>query len=151
VAVRLLRLLSGAVASVWTRGTDRQVITPTLTAGIRGTGVYAEVFPGQDFRSYFCNCYGTVDLAAGTDKVVSESNYHQSFWAEAQPQGGRTLRPAAAINHTDEEMEYLAGLVQQRTAWQITGMKGPKDGRGRQYEKRPAPAPKPNPGHEIYN
>jgi len=151
VAVRLLRLLSGAVASVWTRGTDRQVITPTLTAGIRGTGVYAEVFPGQDFRSYFCNCYGTVDLAAGGERVVSESLYHQSYWAEAQPQGGRTLRPAAAINHTDEEMEYLASLVQQRTAWQIAGRKGTKDGSGRLYDKRPDPAEGPYPAHRSFN
>ena len=143
-AVRLLRLLSGAVASVWNRGTDRQVLTPTLTAGIRGTGVYAEVFPAQDFRSYFCNCYGTVDVAAGTDKVVSESSYHQSYWAEASPRNGRTLFPAEAINHTDEEMEMLAALLQQRTAWQISGVKGPKDGRGQQYSPyryRPASAP----------
>jgi len=38
VTVRLLRLLSGAVASVWSRGTDRQIVTPTMTAGIRGHG-----------------------------------------------------------------------------------------------------------------
>lgn len=155
-AVRLLRLLSGAVASVWNRGTDRQIITPTLTAGIRGTGVYAEVFPAQDFRSYFCNCYGTVDIAAGADRVVSESSYHQSFWAEARARNGRTLFPAEAINHTDEEMEMLAALLQQRTAWQISGVRGPKDGRGRQYgpyryrpEQAPpapaAPAPAPPP------
>jgi|GEM_PF-193016 len=143
-AVRLLRLLSGAVASVWNRGTDRQVITPTLTAGIRGTGVYAEVFPAQDFRSYFCNCYGTVDIAAGADRVVSESSYHQSFWAEARARNGRTLFPAEAINHTDEEMEMLAALLQQRTAWQISGVRGPKDGRGQQYSPyryRPEQAP----------
>lgn len=141
-AVRLLRLLSGAVASVWNRGTDRQVTTPTMTAGIRGTGVYAEVFAAQDSRTYFCNCYGTVDVAAGPDKVVSESSYHQSYWAEAAARNGRTLFPAEAINHTDEEMEMLAALLQQRTAWQISGVKGPKDGRGQQYSPyryRPAP------------
>lgn len=132
-AVRLLRLLSGAVASVWSRGTDRRVTTPTMTAGIRGTGVYAEVFAAQDSRTYFCNCYGTVDVAAGTDKVVSESSYHQSYWAEATARNGRTLFPAEAINHTDEEIEILAALLQQRTAWQISGVKGPKDGRGQQY------------------
>ena len=137
VTVRLLCLLSGAVASVWSRGTDRQIVTPTMTAGIRGTGVYAEVLPEQDFRSYFCNCYGTVDIAAGGDRTVSESTYHQSFWAEASPRKGQSLFPAQAINHTDEEMEMLAALVRQRTAWQISGMKGPKDGRGSQYKKSP--------------
>ncbi|MGE5331941.1 MAG: FecR domain-containing protein [Nitrospirota bacterium] len=151
VTVRLLRLLSGAVASVWSRGTDRQIVTPTMTAGIRGTGVYAEVLPEQDFRSYFCNCYGTVDIAAGSDRRVSESTYHQSFWAEASPRRGQSLFPAQAINHTDEEMEMLAALVRQRTAWQITGMKGPKDGRGYQYEKRPEPTDGAYPGHSSPN
>ena len=128
--VSLLRLLTGAVVSVWGRGSSRAIITPTLTAGIRGTGVYTEVLPEQDFRSYFCNCYGTVDLAAGTESVVSQASYHQSFWAEPAPRDGRLLTPARAINHTDEELEFLAGLVHQRTAWQIAGRKGSKDGSG---------------------
>ena len=64
-AVSVLRLITGAVASVWGRGAPRLIATPTLTAGIRGTGVYAEVFPQQGNRSYFCNCYGTVEMAAG--------------------------------------------------------------------------------------
>ena len=75
-------LLTGAVASVWGRGTSRQIVTPTLTAGIRGTGVYTEVFPQQNFRSYFCNCYGTVEMGAGPDRALSESEYHQAFWGE---------------------------------------------------------------------
>ncbi|MFC5499017.1 iron dicitrate transport regulator FecR [Caenimonas terrae] len=128
--VSVLRMLTGAVASVWGRGTSRQIVTPTLTAGIRGTGVYTEVRPDEGYRSYFCNCYGTVDMSAGDDRLVSRSSYHQSFWAEAQPQQGRLLAPAAAINHTDEEMEYLARLVNQQTAWEILGRKGVKDGRG---------------------
>ena len=46
------------------------------------------------------------------------------------PRNGRLLTPAGAINHTDEEMEFLAGLVNQRTAWQVSGRKGIKDGSG---------------------
>ncbi|CAN7509476.1 FecR family protein [Acidovorax sp. LjRoot129] len=129
-AVKVLRLISGAVASVWGRGADRKVILPTATAGIRGTGVYAEVFADQGNRGYFCNCYGTVDLATGTESVVSEASYHQSFWVENAPRNGRLLTPAGAINHTDEEMEFLASLIGQRTAWQIAGRKGTKDGSG---------------------
>jgi hypothetical protein len=128
--VSLLRLLTGAVVSVWGRGTARQIVTPTLTAGIRGTGVYTEVFPQRDFRSYFCNCYGTVELAAGRERVVSDSKYHQSFWSEPTPVGGRLLNQAQALNHTDEELEFLASLVGQRTAWEALGRKGIKDGAG---------------------
>ncbi|MBX3588261.1 MAG: iron dicitrate transport regulator FecR [Ramlibacter sp.] len=129
-AVSLLRMITGAVASVWGKGLSRQIVTPTITAGIRGTGVYTEVFPAQNYRSYFCNCYGTVDMGAGADRVVSQADYHQSFWGEAEPKNGHLLTPAKAINHTDEEMEFLARLVNQKTAWQIAGKKGVKDGMG---------------------
>lgn len=137
--VSLLRLLTGAVGSAFGRGPSRTIITPTLTAGIRGTGVYTEVFPDQGNRSYFCNCYGTVDMQAGGNRATSVSSYHQSFWGEAEPKAGRFLTPAPALNHTDEEIEFLAGLVNQRTAWQIAGRTGVKDGRG-YMEQRPPEA-----------
>jgi hypothetical protein len=133
--VSVLRLITGAVASVWGRGPSRQIVTPTLTAGIRGTGVYTEVFPQQSFRSYFCNCYGTVELSAGRDRALSQAEYHQSFWGEVEPKNGKLLTPAKAINHTDEEMENLAKLIDQRTAWEIAGRKGVKDGAGYMEEK----------------
>jgi hypothetical protein len=126
-AVSVLRLITGAVVSVWGKGTSRQIVTPTLTAGIRGTGVYTEVFEKQGNRSYFCNCYGTVDMAAGADRTVSVSEYHQAYWGEVASKDGRMLTIAKAINHTDEELEYLARLAGQRTAWQISGKKGTKD------------------------
>lgn len=129
-AVSVLRLLAGAVASVWGIGNTRQIVTPTLTAGIRGTGVYAEVPANGNGRSYLCNCYGTIDLAASGDRLTSISDYHQAFWGEVQAKDGRMLTPAGAINHTDEELEVLARLVGQRTAWQVAGKKGVKDGRG---------------------
>jgi hypothetical protein len=140
-AVSVLRLLTGAVVSVWGRGNLRRIYTPTLTAGIRGTGVYTEVFPQQNLRSYFCNCYGTVDMEAGADKTVSVSVYHQSFWGEVEPKNGHLLTPARAINHTDEELENLAKLVDQRTAWEIAGRKGVKDGMGYMDEHPPSDHP----------
>jgi hypothetical protein len=136
-AVSVLRMLTGAVVSVWGKGSSRQIVTPTLTAGIRGTGVYTEVRSNENFRSYFCNCYGTVDMSAGDDRAVSRAVYHQSFWGEAQPVNGKLLTPAKAINHTDEELEFLARLVDQRTAWQIAGRKGVKDGMGYMDQQPP--------------
>jgi hypothetical protein len=146
-AVSVLRMVTGAVVSVWGRGQSRSIVTPTLTAGIRGTGVYTEVFPEQNMRSYFCNCYGTVELAAGKDRALSRAVYHQSFWGEAQPKNGVLITPAGAINHTDEEVEALAKLVAQQTAWQISGRKGDKNpgatgsGYDSGYGAAPAPAP----------
>lgn len=126
-AISLLRLVTGAVVSVWGKGSNRQIVTPTLTAGIRGTGVYTEIFGAQANRTYFCNCYGVVDLASGNDREVSESTYHQAVWGEAVGDGRASLTPARAINHTDEELEYLARLIGERTAWQISGRKGTKE------------------------
>jgi hypothetical protein len=135
----LLRLLSGAVVSAFGPGSNRSIVTPTLTAGIRGTGVYTEIMADQGGRTYFCNCYGTVDMESNGNKAVSVSSYHQSFWGEVQPRGGRFLTPAPALNHTDEELEFLARLIGQRTAWQIVGQTGVKDGRG-YMEQRPPEA-----------
>ena len=123
--VSLLRLLTGAVVSVWGKGGNRRIITPTLTAGIRGTGVYTEIFAEQDNRSYFCNCYGTVDLSTSHDKKTTTTDYHQAMWADRRD-AEVVLSRARAINHTDEELEFLARLVGQRTAWQISGVKGVK-------------------------
>ncbi|OGB19940.1 MAG: hypothetical protein A3I64_22830 [Burkholderiales bacterium RIFCSPLOWO2_02_FULL_67_64] len=135
----LLRLLTGAVVSVFGRGARRSIVMPTLTAGIRGTGVYAEVFPDQ--RSYFCNCYGTVEMNARGQSALSQASYHQSFWGEVEPKNGRFLTPANAINHTDEEVEFLAQLVGQQTAWQIEGKKGVKDGMGYMEQRPPQDHP----------
>ena len=129
-AVSLLRLLTGAVVSVYGRSGNRSIVTPTLTAGIRGTGVYTEIMEDQGGRTYFCNCYGTVEVARGGSRVVSQASYHQAFWGEPAERNGRLIRPANAINHSDEELEFLARLVGQRTAWQIAGRKGVKDGMG---------------------
>lgn len=126
----LLRLLGGAVISAFGPSNYRGIVTPTLTAGIRGTGVYTEVMADQGGRTYFCNCYGVVELERAGQNLVSESMYHQSFWGEVSPKNGRYITPAGAINHTDEELEFLAGLIDQRTAWQVMGKKGVKDGRG---------------------
>ena len=125
-AVGLLRLVTGAVVSVWGKGNERKIVTPTITAGIRGTGVYTEVMADQGGRSYFCNCYGTVDLSTAGEQTTSVSEYHQAFWGEVEPRNGRMINPAGALNHTDEEVEFLAQLVDQKTAWQIIGRKGTK-------------------------
>ncbi len=131
--VSLLRIVTGGVVSVWNKdsnGSGRAIITPTLTAGIRGTGVYTEVLPLQNSRTYFCNCYGTVDLDAGGSRAQSQSDYHQSFWADAEATNGSKLSEAKFLDHTDEELEFLARLINQQTYWQIMGRKGVADGKG---------------------
>lgn len=58
-----LRLLTGGLLGVFGRGGTRTIRTATVTAGIRGTGVYVEA---GAIMSYFCTCYGEVDLECVT-------------------------------------------------------------------------------------
>jgi hypothetical protein len=86
-------------------------------------------------------------VSARGDKTLSVSSYHQSFWGEVEPKNGRLLTPAQAINHSDEELEFLGRLLGQPTAWQIAGKKGVKDGKGymedRPGQMHPAAGPLP--------
>jgi hypothetical protein len=122
--VGLLRLLTGAVLSVWGTDDHRAIIMPTLTAGVSGTGgVYAEIFTGVETRNYFCNCYGTATVTVGQQKKLSQSEYHQSFWSNPDARGRAMLTSAPEINHSDAELEFLGHLIKQRTPWQISGTK----------------------------
>ena len=121
--VSQLRLHAGAVASVWAASGDHQILAPGLTATFQNAGVYAQASDPPGRASYLCNCYGTLALSSGKDKTVCTSTYHQAFWAAADSSEGDALMPADSINHTDEELEFLARLISQKTAWQVTGEK----------------------------
>jgi hypothetical protein len=118
-----LRLNAGAVVSVWGASSRHQIITPNLNADFRSAGVYTEVFESHEQHSYLCNCYGTLTLSAGKEKTVSTSTYHEAFWALPENSESEALMPADSIHHTDEELEFLARLISQKTAWQVSGQK----------------------------
>lgn len=106
-----LRIVSGAVLSVFTPGEAKTLRTPTATIGIRGTGAYVEALAD---RSYVCICYGEAELVASTDPSVRETIHtlqHEQpryVMGEGAP---RMLVVAPVINHTDSELELLESLV----------------------------------------
>jgi hypothetical protein len=109
-----LRLLTGALAVVFGKG-PKKIYAQTLTAGIRGTGIYLE--SGPDF-SYFCTCYGASELLTRGGDLANEereqitSSRHVSRYVYRLPQnGGTRIVSAATINHTDQEMAMLESLV----------------------------------------
>jgi hypothetical protein len=111
----LLRLLTGAMGAVFGRGRPRRIVASNATAGIRGTGVYLET---RGDGTYFCTCWGTVDLAAtddATDKQLVESKRHIANLIAAAAQGGTRFRPADFETHTDEEMDILEKCVGRRS------------------------------------
>ena len=111
----LLRLLTGAMGAVFGRGRQRRIVASNATAGIRGTGVYTET---RGDGTYFCTCWGAVDLAAtedAGDKQLVESKRHIANLIASVAQGGTRFRPAHFETHTDEEMDILEKCVGRRS------------------------------------
>ena len=105
------RLVTGAVLTVFSPGRSRQIVTPTATIGIRGTAVYLQAEPG---RTYVCTCYGEAELRSAFDpgarEVVRTKRHEQPRYvmAKSSPQ---MLTQAPVVNHTDEELRILGGLL----------------------------------------
>lgn len=101
-----LRLLTGGLLSVFGKG-PKKLFTPAATIGIRGTGVYME---SSAESSYVCLCYGKVDLTANVQAAPTallEATHHQA----KRIQTAGTVSDESMINHTDDELIYLEGLV----------------------------------------
>ena len=109
-----LRLFAGKLLSV-SRNKGMRIETPTATIGIRGTGVYLEAGPEKTF---FCNCYGEVDVIANSDETSKEtvvSRHHDKplyIYGKGQP--GQCIHDVQRLtrpNHTDEELMLAEALV----------------------------------------
>jgi len=108
--VASLRVLTGGLLGVFGRGGTRTVRTATVTAGIRGTGVYVEA---SSIMSYFCTCYGEVDLECVTyksTKRVKTDNYRANF-IYGKINSGRSIVDAPVLNHTNAELMMLEKMV----------------------------------------
>jgi hypothetical protein len=109
-----LRILTGAVLSVFSPGQPKTLNTATATIGIRGTGIYVEA---EESRTYACVCYGVADLVSVMDpsarETVSTKHHEQPRYimGTGAPQ---MLMGAPVINHTDDELIMLEGLVGRR-------------------------------------
>ena len=109
---RGLQLVTGALLSVFPRGTPMQLKTKTATVGIRGTGVYLEADPEQ---TYFCTCYGVADVSANDDPqskdTVVAQHHDRPLYILSGQSAGRNIRKAGFLNHTDQELMLVETLV----------------------------------------
>ncbi|MEO8159460.1 MAG: hypothetical protein ABI648_16805 [Betaproteobacteria bacterium] len=105
-----LRMLTGALLGVFGKGGERQLVTATATAGIRGTGIYMEA---SSKRTYFCTCYGTVEIEDQhrSQKRLVTSGYHTPNVIFAEMTDGNMMQKAEFINHIDDELVMLEKLV----------------------------------------
>jgi hypothetical protein len=115
-----LRILTGRILSVFSRGRRRSIEAATATIGIRGTAVYIESAPE---KTYVCTCYGTVELVSRGDPSARETiraKHHDQpryVMASGAPQ---MLMGAPVINHTYAELILLESLVGRRPPFDTT-------------------------------
>jgi hypothetical protein len=112
--ISALRLISGAIGATFARGAARSLYTPTVTVGIRGTGVYLEANARE---TYACTCFGATDMmsAQGGDmmeRVQVLGATHNARRIFREPKSGMRIERASFERHTNEEiarLEMLAG------------------------------------------
>lgn len=109
-----LRLFSGKLLSV-SRNKGMNIHTPTATIGIRGTGVYLEAGPD---KTYFCTCYGEVDVQALNDpdskETVVSSHHDKPLYIYGNATRGQSIQSPARLtvpNHNDDELIMAEALV----------------------------------------
>jgi len=115
VAQNLMRVLSGKILSVFGKGA-RTIRTSTATIGIRGTGCYIEdEGSGTAARTYFCLCYGGVELtptAAPQERESYSTTHHDKpMYVYNDMKMPKMMVPAGVINHSDDELKLLESLV----------------------------------------
>jgi hypothetical protein len=112
---KLMRVVTGKILSVFGRG-GRSIQTSTATIGIRGTGCYIEEEgTGPKARTYFCLCYGSVELvptAAPDERTEYTTTHHDKpMYVYNDMKMPTMMVPAGVVNHTDIELELLESLV----------------------------------------
>jgi len=105
-----LRVITGGLLGVFGRGGSRTIRTATVTAGIRGTAIYVEA---SSIMSYFCTCYGEVDLECVTyqSRQRVKTQTHRANFVYGKIDRGRSIVDAPVLNHSYEELLALEKLV----------------------------------------
>ncbi len=111
----LMRVVTGKLLSVFGKG-KKTIQVSTATIGIRGTGCYIEdEGEGTRARTYFCLCYGDVELTPSAAPQEAErystTHHDKPMYVYNDMKMPKMMVPAAVINHTDAELNLLEALV----------------------------------------
>lgn len=115
-----LRVVTGALLSVFARGREKRIQTTTATIGIRGTGIYVEI---EKVRTYACLCYGEAELVPVDEPKEAEvlRTTHHDQPRYIYPKGmPRMIEQAPVVNHTDAELILLESLVGRKVPFDPT-------------------------------
>ena len=112
-----LRVVTGAVLSVFAPGEPKSLRTATATIGIRGTAVYIEA---EEARTYVCTCYGEAEIVSVAEPSARETirtTRHEQPRYVMGTGAPQMLMGAPVVNHDDVELNMLESLVGRRTPW----------------------------------
>lgn len=127
--MQILRLMSGKMLAVLGAG-QKRILTETMVAGVRGTGLYAEI---ESDRTYLCTCYGRVDIEPKgfpQDRQEIQTTYHESpLYIYSSGQRNTRIERAPVKNHTDEELINLESIVGRRPPFASSGYQDGSSGR----------------------
>ncbi len=115
LALTGLRVVTGALLSVFAPGEPKTLRTATATIGIRGTAVYVEA---EEARTYVCTCYGEAEIVSTADPSARETvrtTQHEQPRYVMGTGAPQMLMGAPVINHDDVELNMLESLVGRRT------------------------------------
>ncbi len=110
-AADVLRIVTGALLSVYQPGQAKTLRAQTATIGIRGTAVYVE---SAADKTYVCTCYGEAELVPLQNPAARETiktTHHDQpryIMAAGAPQ---MIMRAPVVNHSDAELVMLEWLV----------------------------------------
>jgi hypothetical protein len=110
-AADVLRLVTGALLSVYQPGVRKTLQAQTATIGIRGTGLYVE---SAADKTYVCTCYGEAELVPLGDPGAGETvrtRYHEQPRYILPKGAAQMMAKAPVINHSDAELMLLESLV----------------------------------------
>jgi hypothetical protein len=106
-----LRIVTGALMSVFASGERKTLRSGSATMGIRGTAVYVET--GAD-KDYICTCYGVAEIEPVDDpasREVVSTKYHDQPRYVMKKGAPQMIMQAPVVNHTDAELIMLEALV----------------------------------------
>jgi len=104
---QVLNVIAGGALAVFQHGDgNHEVKTPNMTAGIRGTGVFAQV---KDGKTYFCTCYGETELFNEHNHYAKKlkATHHNMVWVTKT-----NIKPEKKmIGHNDTDLREVEDLV----------------------------------------
>ena len=118
-----LRIVSGALMSVFASGERKTIHASTATIGIRGTGLYVESMPD---KSYICTCYGETEIRPLDEPAMVErivTTYHDQPRYIMRKDAPQMMMTAPVENHTDAELIMLEALVGREPPFGTTGIR----------------------------